>query len=115
MQHTAVAALAALALAAVSPYPQAQAQAQAGQPWPIASASPQHPDDSDLKPFADAIGYARIVALGEQTHGGREEYLLKTRLLKFLHEKMGFDVLLLESGFYDMAVSYTHLTLPTKA
>lgn len=103
MQHTAAAALAALALAAVSPHPQAQAQAQAGQPWPIASTSPQHPDDSDLKPFADAIGNARIVALGEQTHGGREEYLLKTRLLKFLHEKMGFDVLLLESGLYDMA------------
>jgi len=90
-------ALAALALAALLP------QAQASQPWPIESASPQHEDYSDLKPFADAIGNARIVALGEQTHGGREEYLLKTRLLKFLHEKMGFDVLLLESGFYDMA------------
>ncbi|WP_193615686.1 erythromycin esterase family protein [Massilia sp. YMA4] len=64
-----------------------------------------HPDganDDDLKPFADAIGTARVVALAEQTHGGSEEFLLKTRLLKYLHEKMGFDVLLLESGFYEM-------------
>ena len=70
--------------------------------WPVSSVTPDGNDFSDLKPFADAIGNARIVALGEQTHGAREEFLLKTRLLRFLHERMGFDVLLLESGFYDM-------------
>jgi erythromycin esterase len=104
MQRT---ALAALALAALLPHSHTQAQSSLpgppSLPWAVASTSPQHEDDSDLKPFAEAIGNARIVALGEQTHGGREEYLLKARLLKFLHEKMGFDVLLLESGFYDMA------------
>lgn len=72
------------------------------RPWAVASVDPDHPDDSDLKAFADAIGDARVVALDEQTHGGREEFLLKTRLLKYLHKKMGFEVLLLESGFYDV-------------
>ncbi len=72
------------------------------RPWAVASVDPDHADDSDLKAFADAIGDARVVALDEQTHGGREEFLLKTRLLKYLHEKMGFEVLLLESGFYDV-------------
>lgn len=71
--------------------------------WPISTVEPDGDDFSDLQPLAKAIGTSRIVALGEQTHGGREEYLLKTRLLKFLHQKMGFDVLLLESGFYDIA------------
>lgn len=70
--------------------------------WPLAGIQPGHSDDRDLLPFAQAIGQARVVALGEQTHGGAEEFLLKTRLVKYLHEKMGFDVLLLESGFYDM-------------
>jgi erythromycin esterase len=72
---------------------------------PISSIAPAAaPDDySDLAPFAEAIAAARIVALGEQTHGGREEFQLKLRLLKFLHEKLGFEVLLLESGFYDIA------------
>lgn len=95
--HIPKAVIASLALAIVIAAP---AHAAA---WPVASVQPEQEDDSDLQPFADAIGNARIVALGEQTHGAREEYLLKTRLLKFLHQKMGFDVLLLESGFYDIA------------
>jgi erythromycin esterase len=68
--------------------------------WPLVSIQPGASDYRDLLPFAQAIGQARVVALGEQTHGGAEEFLLKTRLVKYLHEKMGFDVLLLESGFY---------------
>ncbi|MDC8773921.1 erythromycin esterase family protein [Roseateles albus] len=75
--------------------------------WPLAawpSEASTEPDDyRDLAPFADAIGQARIVALGEQTHGASEEFRLKLRLLEFLHEKLGFEVLLLESGFYDIA------------
>lgn len=71
--------------------------------WPVSSVDPEVEDFADLQPLADAIGAARVVALGEQTHGSREEYLLKTRVLKFLHQKLGFDVLLLESGFYDIA------------
>lgn len=72
------------------------------QTWPVTTVHPDDANDDDLKPFTDAIGTARVVALAEQTHGGSEEFLLKTRLLKYLHEKMGFDVLLLESGFYEM-------------
>ena len=52
--------------------------------WPLAGIQPGHSDDRDLQPFAQAIGQARVVALGEQTHGGAEEFLLKTRLVKYL-------------------------------
>lgn len=57
---------------------------------------------ADLAPFGAAVGSARIVALDEQTHGGHEEFVLKTRLLRYLHERLGFDVLVLESGFFDV-------------
>lgn len=51
-------------------------------------------DMMGLKPF---IGGARIVALGESTHGTREIFQMKHRFFEFLVEKMGFTVFTMES------------------
>ncbi|PSL47331.1 erythromycin esterase [Chitinophaga niastensis] len=58
---------------------------------------------TDLKAIKNAIGNARIVLLGEQTHGEGSTFQAKTRLIKFLHQEMGFEVLAFESGLYDCA------------
>ena len=39
--------------------------------------------------------------LGESGHGVREFNLAKVRLIRFLHEEMGFDVLAFESGLFE--------------
>lgn len=70
---------------------------------PIRSIDPADMDFSDLGALKTAIGDARVVLLGEQTHGEGSTFLAKTRVIKFLHEKMGFDVLAFESGLYDCA------------
>ena len=68
---------------------------------PLRSIDPLDDDFSELKPLAERIGDARIVLLGEQSHGDGASFLAKCRLVRFLHEAMGFDVLAWESGLFD--------------
>lgn len=56
-------------------------------------------DFSDLLPLTSVVGAARVVALGEPTHGAHEPLAFRNRLIRFLVEKMGFTAVALESGF----------------
>jgi erythromycin esterase len=67
----------------------------------LRSISPTDVDFSDLQALKQILGDKRIVMLGEESHGDGNSYLAKVRLIKFLHEEMGFDVVAFESGFYD--------------
>ncbi|NJB84319.1 erythromycin esterase [Lewinella marina] len=51
---------------------------------------------ADLRPIRDIVGDARIVALGEPTHGNREVFLLKHRLIEYLVTELDFNVFALE-------------------
>ena len=58
-------------------------------------------DFSDLQFFKTVLGNKRIVQLGESGHGVSEFNSAKVRLIKFLHEEMGFDVIAFESSVYE--------------
>src|SRR5947209_4696559 len=52
---------------------------------------------SDMEPLKSIVGDARIVSLGEATHGTREFFQLKHRMLEFLASEMGFTVFSIEA------------------
>jgi erythromycin esterase-like protein len=52
----------------------------------------------DLAPLRQMVGKARIVALGEGTHGTREFFQLKHRITQYLAAEMGFTVFSIEAS-----------------
>ena len=52
---------------------------------------------ADLQPLRRIVGDARIVALGEATHGTREFFQLKHRILEFLVNEMDFNIFAIEA------------------
>jgi erythromycin esterase len=67
----------------------------------LRSTSATDADFSDVQFLKTAIGGRRLVQLGESGHGVAEFDSLKVRLVRFLHEEMGFDVIAFESGLYE--------------
>ncbi len=52
----------------------------------------------DLKPLKDLIGDARIVSLGECTHGSSEVFSMKHRMLEYLVKEKGFTIFSIEAN-----------------
>lgn len=52
----------------------------------------------DMAPIARLVGAAKIVALGEATHGTREFFQLKHRFLEYLVARLGFTVFAIEAS-----------------
>jgi erythromycin esterase len=56
---------------------------------------------SDLQFLKPLLADRRLVQLGESGHGVAEFNTMKVRLIKFLHEQMGFDVIAFESSIFE--------------
>jgi erythromycin esterase len=53
----------------------------------------------DLEPVKNLVGNAKILALGEATHGTSEFFKLKHRMLEYLVKKQGFTVFAIEGSW----------------
>ena len=65
---------------------------------PLKTTNPEA-DLNDMSKLGSVIGNARVVAMGEATHGTREFFQMKHRMLEFLVEKMGFTVFAIEANW----------------
>ena len=83
----------------------AQPTAPAPQPVParaLRSVSPTDTTFAELEFLRAEIDGARVVFLGEPTHGEGNVLAAKARLVAFLQQRMGFTTLGLESGFFEL-------------
>lgn len=65
--------------------------------------------DDDLMFLRKLLGDTRVVLLGEPDNGGGSDVLMKTRLVRFLHQQMGFDVLAFQTSMHGAAVASREL------
>ncbi|WP_259316951.1 erythromycin esterase family protein [Kitasatospora xanthocidica] len=54
---------------------------------------------TDLRPLGAMIGDAKVVGLGEATHGAHEFFTMKQRVLRYLVEEKGFTAFALETSW----------------
>lgn len=76
---------------------------------PLRSIEPDDDDFADLEFLRQRLDGVSVVFLGEGDHGVGSDFKAKTRLIKFLHREMGFDVLAFESGLYAMSEAWRAL------
>ncbi len=67
------------------------------------------PESVALDRLLERIGSARVVLIGESTHGTSEFYRMRARITKALVSKAGFDVVALEADWPDAAVLDRHV------
>jgi erythromycin esterase len=66
------------------------------------SGEPVTPDDfRDFEPLTTILAGVRVILLGELTHGDGAGSAVKARLIRFLHQRLGFSVVVWEAGFYE--------------
>jgi erythromycin esterase-like protein len=53
---------------------------------------------ADMEPLDKVVGDARVVALGEATHGTREFFQLKHRMIEYLATRKGFTIFSIEAS-----------------
>lgn len=78
----------------------------------VRSIAPEDTDYADLEFLHDALRGTRVVLLGEGDHGGGSDLLGQTRLTRFLHERMGFDVIAFEAGIHSTSAAWRALQTP---
>ncbi|WP_270088020.1 erythromycin esterase family protein [Sphingobacterium sp. SYP-B4668] len=79
--------------------------------YPLKSFDPMLKDQKDLKILDKLVADAKIVALGEVSHGSSEIFKMKHRLIQYLAEKNNFDIFSMEANMpeaYQLNVEIAH-------
>jgi protein-L-isoaspartate(D-aspartate) O-methyltransferase len=71
-------------------------------------------EQADLEPLLHRVGDARVVLIGEATHGTSEFYRMRARITKELIDRMDFNIVAIESDWPDAAAIDSHVRPGTR-
>lgn len=63
---------------------------------------PENCSVEDFSFLKEEIKEAQVVMLGEESHFAGNVFEMKTKIIKYLHQEMGFNTIAFESGVYDV-------------
>jgi len=81
----------------ISPLTNKESEWLRGQIIPLKGSDPKIKLDDDLLILSKLVGNAKVVALGEVSHGSSEIFKMKHRIIKYLAEKENFDIFSIEA------------------
>jgi len=62
----------------------------------------QKPEITDFSFLKEELKDVQVVMLGENTHFDGNVFEMKTQIVQYLHQEMGFNTIAFESGIYDL-------------
>jgi protein-L-isoaspartate(D-aspartate) O-methyltransferase len=69
----------------------------------------EDPEKSPIDALLSRIGDARVVLIGESTHGTSEFYRMRSRITRELVERLGFTIVAIEGDWPDVSVIDRHV------
>ena len=63
---------------------------------------PEKVSENDFSFLKEELKNVQVVMLGEKTHFDGNVFEVKTEIIKYLHQELGFNTIAFESGIYDV-------------
>ncbi|TDO68934.1 erythromycin esterase-like protein [Flavobacterium chryseum] len=63
---------------------------------------PENPSNGDFSFLKEELKDVQVLMLGEKTHYDGNVFEIKTKIIQYLHNEMGFNTIAFESGVYDV-------------
>ena len=70
---------------------------------------PENPSTNDFSFLKEELKGVQIIMLGENTHFDGNVFEMKTKIIKYLYQEMGFKTIAFESGIYDVWKAKTEI------
>lgn len=63
---------------------------------------PENPNVEDFSFLKEELKDVQVIMIGEKSHNDGNVFEMKTKIVKYLHQEMGFNTIAFESGVYDV-------------